>query len=111
MENLIKKELLREILDDDIYEIMPSRNIIGSPKNLEYISKTSGRPFDYINIYELENKGKRWANNKGFRIIEIDIDLFWVIPKKYNISYSFDYGIISSKHNTFFKACQWILEN
>ena len=54
---------------------------------------------------------KDWANNKGFRIIEIDTDLFWVIPKKYNISYGFDYGMISSRHNTFFKACQWILDN
>ena len=59
----------------------------------------------------LSNKGKQWANNKGFRIIEIDTDLFWVIPKKYNISYSFSYGMVLSKHNTFFKACQWILDN
>lgn len=69
-----------------------------------------GYPIDTISIYELADKSKKWANNKGFRIIEIDTDLFWVIPKKYNISSIFDYGMISSKHNTFFKACQWILE-
>ena len=54
---------------------------------------------------------KEWAYIQGFRIIEIDTDLFWVVPKKYSISYSFNYGMILSEHITFFEACQWILDN
>ena len=118
---MISKELLSEVINIKIEDIIDLK-MFG--KDLKYYEKCliksccDGRLSNHkdsiyksINIYELENKGKQWANNKGFRIIEIDTDLFWVIPKKYNISYSFSYGMVLSKHNTFFKACQWILDN
>ena len=111
----ISKELLSKILNDEL-SIVNADSILCKLKEsmliikCEYLKTKLTHTFSY-NIYELENKGKKWANNKGFRIIEIDTDLFWVIPGKYDISYTFDYGMISSTHNTFFKACQWILDN
>lgn len=119
---MISKELLSEVINIKIEDIIDLK-MFG--KDLKYyekcliksccddrLSKHKDSICKSINIYELTHKNlKEWANNKGFRIIEIDTDLFWVIPKKYNISYSFSYGMVLSKHNTFFEACQWILDN
>ena len=107
---MISEEFLSEILNTKVLSFKYIKDDDRKFRKEVFLIADNEGIYD-LSPEELENKGKQWANNKGFRIIEIDTDLFWVIPKKYNISYSFSYGMVLSKHNTFFKACQWILDN
>lgn len=110
---MISKELLSEVLDCNIYEILPESEIIGSPKVIQYRTKNSFIPFDYINIYELANKCKEWAHTYKLSVRSFNGYGGWFCT----IS-SWDDSTFKSKEfnattepEAIFKACQWILEN
>lgn len=104
---MISKELLSEILNIRVYEaIKAEENFIYFCIGLPLLQK--------INIYELSNKCKEWAYNKGypFNVLyrydyrdrcepKYDIDL-------YNHRKSFRDDI---EHKAIFRACEWILKD
>lgn len=117
----ISKELLSEVLDNEVpYQVKVHKIIIkNNSLNYFYNSKDSGGGLfeanEYINIYELAHKCKEWA----------------VIRQFYNVASLLDYTgytcIIRQDPMTFlntelrfragtepeaiFKACQYIMEN
>lgn len=120
---MISKELLSEILDknivaDDISNIEPKDNKITFIE--DYWDKDEGSGFyrsHTINIYELANKCKEWAFEKGYTIIDyidLDNDKFWTCRAYLNgLNDGFDWKEIYQPTSTIsiFRTCQWILDN
>ena len=108
----ISKELLSEVLDEKISEILPDRKIIGSEKTLEYVAENSFRPYNYINIYELANKCKEWAENKDYYIVSGTWALQGEKQKACIIGKPkpLENFIANTEVEAIFKACEWILK-
>ena len=108
---MISKELLSEVLGIDALEVVGispfERNKI-QYKDAECDSnswKTTS------NIYELYNKCKEWAYSQGYKVIEVEKGVVWVVPNRYNILLSFNYSMIAYQDEDIESACQWILDN
>lgn len=97
---IVSKELLSEALGIDIRKI--NNSILDG--NLYYY-KTFVKCKSKINIYELANKCKVWAYNKGYEIVSL-AHMIRIYKNGYEVYYTnstlFDLDM-------FFKACQWIL--
>jgi hypothetical protein len=107
----ISRELLSEVLGCklDIDEQL-------QPNDIEYIEKVGSKLYyRYINIYELQNKCKEWANSVGWDVESSTSNLGDNIP--YAIPTYIDNWCIHNSHaaksepEAVFLACQWILEN
>ena len=124
MKDLISKELLTEVIGVEIRKI--NNSILDG--NLYYY-KTFVKCKSKINIYELANRCKEWAINKGYEIksskpIVLNdegrqvFNYWWAAWL-----FKFDGGCESPKQillpsfigenepKAIFKACQWILDN
>ena len=64
-----------------------------------------------LNVYEFAHKCKEWAWSNGYRVIEIQKGVVWVIHKEYNILMAFNYSMICYQDIDIESACQWILDN
>ena len=123
----VSKELLSEVMSIKIEDIIDLK-MFG--KDLKYYEKCllksccDGRLSKHkdsicksINIYELANKCKEWANKKSYTVIDyIDInnDEFWTCRAYPNgLNDGFDYEAIYQPLSpiSIFDVCQWILDN
>ena len=122
---MISKELLSKVLGYEVKEVLGMLENSANKTILSYIfedaSLNEGKRI--INIYELANKCKEWALNKGYRLLS-GFD-----EKEYEDSPNVEYSCIVnhiyceggcrsdnnfnsySEPEAIFKACQWILEN
>lgn len=114
MKTIVSKELLSEVLEEDIFSIEEGISyIVGGYDTLLHY-KTSSR-FDIcrtINIYELLHQCKMWALKNGYKLQDYANSIVIV-----NLNMNIEYAVIDDNFNNaydterFFKACQWILEN
>lgn len=101
---LPSKELLSEVLGlkINLVEIDEARN------KVFYYCNQFGRITGEINIYELANKCKEWANNKGYVIfssVQLTGLSVFIQTDQDGIIASFE-GI---EPEAIFKACEWIM--
>lgn len=114
MEEIISKELLGNIFNQEVVEIydeLDSENFLG------WLYECGDNPDEqYINIYELMHKAKSWASEDGDYVssyIDFGSDIWFSQLKFLN-----EHGEIESKtfndmteYGAVFKMCQWKLEN
>lgn len=129
MENLISKELLKEVFPFDNlegrewnYKVMDNILIITYNINKYFDGNTK-----QINIYELAHKCKEWAikqSNRENRIIYVEITQIYTIFYKSRdkvsccIHYFYEDKksaagkefIANTEYESIFKACEWILK-
>lgn len=130
MNYLPSKELLSEVLDNEVpYQVKVHKIIIkNNSLNYFYNSKDSGSGLfeanEYINIYELASKCKVWATENKYTILTEDMHpngyFAYVLSNKESIEnygYLCEHKVIKDiPHNktepeAIFAACQWILDN
>ena len=102
---MISKELLSEIISEDIKSLRIDGNYI------DYQCTSEEGHDDTINIYELAHKCKEWANHHFTLLSAVSFD-------RDNKPYCMVIGDIeeelfeaSTEPEAIFKACQWILDN
>ena len=113
MSEIISKELLNVVLNQDIKDIYG----VGANPNFEdniitYSIKGNG-DLEYFNIHELAFKCKEWANRKGNCGLIVKY-----APCVTYVYFQFLIGDFSpnpikadTEPEAIFKACQWILDN
>ena len=111
--NVISKELFSEVIDEnlDLYYCIEFYNVNNSIRYWIIEDPTKQSTSKYINIHELARKCKEWAYDNGYRVIEIQKGIVWVVPKQYNILISFNYSMIKYQDTDIESACQWIYDN
>jgi len=103
---MISKELLSEVLGENIISIKPERNVVTYeyPVNACFVKK--------INIYELAFKVKEWVSIKGFIMVSNNLG-FLMARKRSNDNikriYEYEYDSLEEL-KTIFKAGEWVLE-
>lgn len=121
MENLISKELLREVLNKKVVEIcntydtLINDNFIDTERELAFKYKSNNASIlnDTINIYELAHKCKEWALNKGYTLLTKNKEcLIYSVEEVYDVveclnQYE-EYFEADTEYEAIFKACEWI---
>ncbi len=110
MREIITKELLSEVLGEDIFVV---KDVYNDPKKYVYYDCVDGRE-ETINIYELEHKCKCWAIKQGYKVVEeteyikLKFDLESVEITTTAIYKDNQLKTLSTK---MFNGYQWILDN
>lgn len=110
----ISKELLSEVLKEDVLSVKPYIDNDPFYKNIimwEYRKNT----YDTINIYELAHKCKEWALSKDYKLVSLNKECFL-----YDTQYLYDVSEqlnqwsewfeADSEVEAIFKACEWVLK-
>lgn len=121
----ISKELLLEIMPldentewEDYYQTKINNSLsVGYSYSLLYKGKIVGCGANHINIYEFASKCKKWANTKGYIIIDFideNNDEFWscrIYRNGLNDGYEEEIAYCMEDYNAIINACEWILNN
>jgi len=110
MKRIITKELLSEVLFDGKYNLYVDETV-GDGNTLLVNDIEELEISEFISIYELVNKCKEWAYEKGY-FIETkynNISVYNYNSDTYETSIICTYFIDVLEYEI--KACQWILEN
>ena len=108
---MISKELLSEVLEEEVLEIYGFTN---SKTRLEYklLSRVDG---ESINIHELAHKCKEYLLDKGYCIIihAFKVELFEKDTNSFirDFHYPIQAKAIPYDIKRVIKSCQWILDN
>ena len=103
---MISKELLSEILDEDILRFSVDDS------EIIYIVRYDNTD-SFINIYELAHKCKEWAHKEGYNLSTklYDNTHYAKVYKDNQANYfSVEYEPAISDVKAVFKACEWILK-
>lgn len=125
---MISKELLNEVLEEEVLSVRPYISDDPFYKNVIMweCRKNTMEYYDTINIYELAHKCKEWAFSLGCELSSFKANYsgYWFSTIKFvdviarPISFKFvdvmarPISFNSNKEpEAIFKACQWILDN
>lgn len=110
---MISKELLNEVLEEEVLSVRPYISDDPFYKNV-IMWECRKNTYDTINIYELAHKCKEWAFSLGCELSSFKANYsgYWFSTIKFVDVMARPISFNSNKEpEAIFKACQWILDN
>jgi len=107
MSEIVSKELLREVLDDDVLRI----GSFNYPRLEIEVQRYSYKDWLAINIHELAHKCKEWALEKDCQLVSCikkDRSMCDIYSNTFDCKFT---HYADSEPEAIFKATQYILEN